>query len=234
MTTMIIQFIGLILFTGKITAIAPAIPSGSGVESHTTMILYKCPPADPGCVTSVTGWTAKTTAGWSYVELSGGMQLEILSGTVNGPVNALSSLGLPKPGGKALKPAYQPPSYSGANAVFKIKEGTLAACTSGTRADTWLTLNVKQLTIQTKTGDHSIVFKPDATVAIVNVPLGMLNDPMWTPTGSPHTDVYCIMTGQSAGCTLGATTGGTCPHLSVISSESMLSTDFACSNSQWP
>lgn len=233
MSTIVVHFIGLIMFTadggggtGKpytVTAIAPIV--SACIDTHTTMILFKD-------ATSVTGWTAgSTVSGWSYVTLSGPTRVEFVAEGTNGDVTALTSVSLPHVGGTTLKADFKEP-YSGAQAVFTITKGTLAAC-GGKRVDTNLSLNVddgKTLTI--KSGANSIVLPRTATVAIVNLPFTLINDPAsYKSIGMAHNTMYCAMTNRLT-CSLTRPTVSPCD--TVIIPETLLGTDFFCSNSQWP
>ena len=238
MTDTVIHFIGLIMFTmagGNVTAIAPQ--AAPGVQPHTTMIVYK---HDERNV--VTGWTpgfrgTLTSSGWRYVKLTSADPVEFISDATNPGLTSLASVALPKVGG-TLQAAYKAP-YSEANAVFTIRNGTLAACASKSRVDTRLTLTVENaLTI--KSGSRSIVVPADVPVVILNLPFALADNPAtYTATGHEHSKTYCVMTGQDWPCTLTMTaTASDCTGAVFIPSPLRRgdtdATDFACSNTRWP
>jgi hypothetical protein len=221
------------------------------VEDHTALIAFR--PAD---LQGVTGWNIQQLdSDFLYVQLTG----EQISFVADDPTPAAASaLKLSHVGGE-LTGGYTGPSYPDAAAVFMIPNGTLRACTSITpgvsnsRVDTQLTLSNKgSLTL--KSGTKSITFKGDAAIVAANVPLDFAkthatnNDPNLLP----HWEIYCEMTGRTGcpillspdpgisdcqfdGTGVKLSHGGNNPTTGAkLGPDIVMSTDFACSNTQWP
>jgi hypothetical protein len=226
-----VQFIGLIVFTGQVTAftgqvtaIVPNAPTakapGNVVDPHTAVIAFRS--SDSPALTGLASTDLQPLAnGWQGIKLSNADNIQFLSDTTNPRVQPLtqrvkgtdvSTIGLGSIPGRKLLSAYTAP-YDGAAAVVGIPYGVLSTCKNAAptpgvapRIDTRLTLNVNaKLTVKvtSKSGiTKSIVLAAGAPVVIANVPLSLMTDGLYTFNGQSHMKVYCAMVGSSV-CTVG-------------------------------
>lgn len=219
-TTAIIQFIGIVLFTGSIQtdpgvhAILPRIGSTqtsisfvTGIESHRAVILYR----KEDLLERSSSWRSNPAINkdWEILDLDG-EHVQFFTDADNG-VPAVPGL-LPRIGrGPCAQFAVAPTltadflpstSYRGAVAVFDIREGRLDSCESkGPRADTRLFLRTENVLIISakRPGERAktVTLDQDAVVFVANVPPDYLsNNPQHNHDPSqPHWAAYNSMLG---------------------------------------
>jgi len=194
--------------------------TGPSVEPHVAIIAFK-----KGSVLAANGWTPADLAtanpgeNLQYIQLAGEhIRIDTMPG-LNPPIaqqfSQLSTdLPLPRIAGcsPTLKPAYQPPAYSGAAGVIEILSGTLHGCNaevkdqSGVkvvenRVDTeWTVRHNGAIVIRTTDGSKSLVLDPSAgQITVANVPMPWVSSFAQPLVNTePHYVAYYNMTTSSA------------------------------------
>lgn len=221
-TTAIIQFIGIVLFTGSIQtdpgvhAILPRIGSTqtsisfvTGIENHKAVILYR----KEDLLERSSTWKSSPAENkdWESITLDG-EQVQFFTDADNGYPAVPTDL--PRIGrGACTQFAVAPTltanflpstSYRGAVAVFDIRGGRLDSCESkGPRADTRLFLRTENVLIISakRPGElaKTITLDQDAVVFVANVPPVYLGDTAQHnhDPSQPHWGAYNDMLGRT-------------------------------------